>query len=165
MLSLPRTAAPHAGAGAVLKIIRATGRSTRAELAEATGLSRSSLSDRLDALMASELVREAGLLPSNGGRPRSTLELNPSGGLLLVADVGATRTRLALLDLAATALGEVSETIAVADGPSAVLEGITRVASAACFGRPAAARRSSAGSPSASPARCRSPPAGRCTRL
>jgi predicted NBD/HSP70 family sugar kinase len=127
MLSLPRTAAPHAGAGAVLKIIRATGRSTRAELAEATGLSRSTLSDRLDALMASELVREAGLLPSNGGRPRGTLELNPSGGLLLVADVGATRTRLALLDLAATALGEVSETIAVADGPSAVLERITEV--------------------------------------
>jgi predicted NBD/HSP70 family sugar kinase len=124
MSSSPRTPAPHAGAGAILKIIRATGRTTRADLAEATGLSRSTLSDRLDALMASDLVREAGALPSNGGRPRSTLELNPSGGLLLVADVGATRTRLALLDLAASALGEAGEAIAVADGPVAVLEAI-----------------------------------------
>jgi predicted NBD/HSP70 family sugar kinase len=118
-------AATHAGAGAVLKVIRETGGTTRAELAEATGLSRSTVSDRLDALLESELVREAGAIPSDGGRPRSTVELNPSAGVLLVADVGATRTRVALLDLAAVALGEQSEPIAVADGPSAVLEAVT----------------------------------------
>ena len=116
---------PPAGAGAVLNVIRATGRATRAELAEATGLSRSTLSERLDALMASDLVREAGAVPSNGGRPRTTVELNPAGGVLLVADVGSTGTRLALMDLAATSLGETSETLAVADGPSAVLEAVT----------------------------------------
>ena len=125
MPSTSRTPAPTAGAGAVLNVIRATGRPTRAELAEATGLSRSTLSERLDALMASDLVREAGAVPSNGGRPRTTVELNPAGGVLLVADVGSTRTRLALMDLAATSLGESSETLAVADGPSAVLEAVT----------------------------------------
>ena len=130
MSSIPRIPAPHAGAGAVLKIIRTAGRATRAELAEATGLSRSTLSERLEVLMASHLVREAGAVPSHGGRPRGTLELDPSGGLLLVADVGARRTRLALLDLAGTTLGEASEAIAVADGPPAVLEAVT-----AAFGR------------------------------
>ena len=130
MSSTSRTPAPPAGAGAVLNVIRATGRATRAELAEATGLSRSTLSERLDALMSSDLVREAGAVPSNGGRPRSTVELNPAGGVLLVADVGSTGTRLALMDLAATSLGETSETLAVADGPSAVLEAV-----AAAFGR------------------------------
>jgi predicted NBD/HSP70 family sugar kinase len=125
MSSTPRTpAASHAGAGAVLNIIRAAGRTTRTELAEATGLSRSTLSARLDALLASELVREAGAVPSNGGRPRSTLELNPSGGVLLVADVEATQGRLALLDLAATALQEESVDTVLTDGPSAVLETI-----------------------------------------
>jgi predicted NBD/HSP70 family sugar kinase len=124
------SAATHTGAGAVLKVIRDTGRTTRAELAEATGLSRTTLSDRLDALIASELVREAGPIPSDGGRPRRTLELNPAGGVLLVADIGATGSRLALLDLAATALAEVSEPIAVADGPLQALEDMT-----AAFGR------------------------------
>jgi predicted NBD/HSP70 family sugar kinase len=130
MPSTSRTPAPSAGAGAVLNVIRATGRATRAELAEATGLSRSTLSERLDALMSSDLVREAGSVPSDGGRPRSTVELNPAGGVFLVADVGSTRSRLALMDLAASPLGEASEAIAVADGPTAVLEGVT-----AAFGR------------------------------
>jgi predicted NBD/HSP70 family sugar kinase len=123
-------AATHTGAGAVLKVIRDTGRTTRAELAEVTGLSRSTLSDRLDALIASELVREAGAIPSNGGRPPGVFELNPAGGILLVADMGATRTRLAVLDLAASALGEESEPIAVANGPLPALEALT-----AAFGR------------------------------
>jgi predicted NBD/HSP70 family sugar kinase len=120
-------AAPNAGAGAVLKVIREVGRATRAELAEATGLSRSTLSGRLDALLAAELVREGGAVPSDGGRPRGTLELNPSAGVLLVADVEATRTRVALFDLAAGPLGELNEPLAVADGPAPYLEGLTAV--------------------------------------
>jgi predicted NBD/HSP70 family sugar kinase len=120
-----RSPAPSAGAGAVLSVIRAAGRATRADLAEATGLSRSTLSERLDALMSSDLVREGGAVPSHGGRPRSTVELNPAGGIFLVADVGSARTRLALMDLAATSLAEASELIAVAAGPSAVLEAVT----------------------------------------
>ena len=101
----------------MLKVIRDTGRTTRAELAEVTGLSRSTLSERLDALMGSALIRQGDAMPSDGGRPRGTVELNPSAGVLLVADVDATRTRLALLDLAAAPLGETSEAIAVTDGP------------------------------------------------
>jgi predicted NBD/HSP70 family sugar kinase len=120
-----RSPAPSAGAGAVLSVIRAAGRATRADLAEATGLSRSTLSERLDALMSYDLVREGGVVPSHGGRPRSTVELNPAGGIFLVADVGSARTRLALMDLAATSLAEASEPIAVAAGPSAVLEAVT----------------------------------------
>jgi predicted NBD/HSP70 family sugar kinase len=113
-----------AGAGTVLMAIRSTGRATRAELAEVTGLSRSTLAERLDVLMESALIRQGDAMPSGGGRPRSTVELNPSAGVLLVADVEAVRTRLAVLDLAAAPLGETSEPIAVADGPAAVLEAI-----------------------------------------
>lgn len=112
------------GVGAVLKAIRDSGPATRAELAQVTGLSRSTLADRLAALRGSALIREGEAVPSDGGRPRVTVELNPAAGVLLVADVGATRTRLALLDLAATSLGEVSQAIAVADGPSIVLDEI-----------------------------------------
>jgi predicted NBD/HSP70 family sugar kinase len=112
------------GAGAVLQAIRSTGCATRAELAEATGLSRSTLAERLEVLMGSTLIRPGDAMPSDGGRPRSTVELNPSAGVLLVADVEATRTVLAVLDLAAATLGEATDAIAVADGPSAALEAI-----------------------------------------
>jgi predicted NBD/HSP70 family sugar kinase len=118
---------PTAGAGAVLKIIRDLGRPTRAELAEATGLSRSTLSGRLDVLMGSELVREGAAVPSDGGRPRGTLELNPSAGVLLVADVEATWTRVALLDLAAGSLSELSVPLPVTDGPVRFLEALAAV--------------------------------------
>ena len=114
----------HPSVGAVLRAIRETGPTTRAELVEVTGLSRSTLSERLEALKHSALIREGEPVRSNGGRPRTTVELNAGGGVLLVADVGATRTRLALLDLVAVPLGEVSEAITVTDGPSEVLEAV-----------------------------------------
>lgn len=122
--NIPSPTTTHPGAGAVLNAIRDGGLVTRAELAEATGLARSTLSDRLDALKRSALIREGEPLRSNGGRPRTTVELNPAAGVLLVADVGATRTRLSVLDLAAASLAEASEAIVVADGPSAALDAI-----------------------------------------
>jgi predicted NBD/HSP70 family sugar kinase len=124
MTSKSFPASTPAGVGAVLNVIREIGGTTRTELAEVTGLSRSALADRLEALMESQLVRETGATPRERGRPRGTVEFNPSSGTLLVAEVGVSEAVLALLDLAPSALAEHTEPIAVADGPSSVLEAV-----------------------------------------
>ena len=121
MASHLQKAPTHAGAGALLGLIRASGATTRSELIEATGLSRSTVSDRVDALILSDLVREAGATPSDGGRPRGTLEFNPAAGVVLVADLGASHACVALMDLAGGVIAQQYMPIAVADGPLPVL--------------------------------------------
>src|SRR4051794_40304477 len=72
---------------------------TRADLAHVTGLSRSTVTQRVDTLMNAGLVVEGGMAPSGGGRPGVVLNLNPNAGLILSADLGATHARLAVSDL------------------------------------------------------------------
>ena len=60
------------------------------------GLARSTVAQRVDALLAAELVYEAGGSTSTGGRPPTVLAFNQSAGIVLVADLGATHARLAV---------------------------------------------------------------------
>ncbi|RRO14338.1 ROK family protein [Saccharopolyspora rhizosphaerae] len=109
-------------AGHLLWLVR-TGRArTRAELQKVTGLSRSTVGQRLDALLSHGFLRPTGVDSSTGGRPPVRLDFNHEHGLVLAADLGATRARTALFDLAGRALAEEVERIDVADGPDAVLD-------------------------------------------
>src|SRR5919106_3740607 len=92
--------------GDLLRLIVAGKAKTRAELALITGLARSTVSQRVDALVQRGWLVEAGEGPSTGGRRPTVLEFNRDGGIVLVADVGATHSRLALADLAGTPLAE-----------------------------------------------------------
>ncbi|MGH2848751.1 MAG: ROK family protein, partial [Thermoleophilaceae bacterium] len=109
------------GPAEVLRLIRGAGTITRAELIAGTGLGRSTVSQRVEALLARQLVRAVGEGPSTGGRPPSTLEFNPNAGLIFAADLGATHSRVALTDLAGEPLAEQSGEIKIADGPDHVL--------------------------------------------
>ena len=60
----------------------------------------------MDALLAADLVYEAGGSASTGGRPPTVLAFNHAAGVVLVADLGATHARLAVSDLAGTPLAE-----------------------------------------------------------
>ncbi len=111
-----------AGAGAVLRLIRDGDALTRAELARRTGLARSTVAQRVDALIAHGLVYEAGGAASTGGRPPTALAFNDEGGVVLAADLGATHSRLAVCDLAGVPLGEVAEDLDIGLGPEPVLE-------------------------------------------
>src|SRR3954469_17361392 len=88
-----------AGAGAVLSLIREGRASTRSELIAMTGLARSTVTQRLDQLLAERLVVPAGEAASTGGRPPSVLAFNRGAGVILAGDLGATHSRLALTDL------------------------------------------------------------------
>jgi len=57
------------GAGRVLSLIRDGEAVTRADLARRTGLARSTVAQRVEALLAHQLVYEAGGSASTGGRP------------------------------------------------------------------------------------------------
>ena len=120
--SSDRSPAPLLGAGSVLRLIRDGEAVTRADLARRTGLARSTVAQRVDALLAHELVYEAGGSSSTGGRPPTILAFNQLAGVVLAADLGATHSRLAVSDLAGVPLAEVALELDIAAGPEAVLE-------------------------------------------
>src|SRR4051812_37889732 len=94
------------GPGAVLRLLRHGEATTRADVARQTGLARSTVAQRIDALIAHGLVNEVTGSASTGGRPPTVLALNRGAGLVLAADLGATHSRLAVCDLAGDPLAE-----------------------------------------------------------
>src|SRR5215204_5924766 len=108
-------------AGALLRLIREGTAVTRADLARETGLARSTVAQRVEALLARDLVYEAGGSASTGGRPPTVLAFNRSAGVVLVADLGATHSRLAVSDLAGAPLSERAYETDVARSPEEVL--------------------------------------------
>src|SRR5215217_1373689 len=78
------------GAGRVLSLIRDGEAVTRADLARRTGLARSTVAQRVEALLAHELVYEAGGSASTGGRPPTVLAFNRAAGVVLVSDLAGT---------------------------------------------------------------------------
>src|SRR6187549_4200889 len=109
------------GAGRVLSLIRDGEAITRADLARRTGLARSTVAQRVEALLAHQLVYEAGGSASTGGRPPTVLAFNRSAGVVLVADLGATHSRLAVSDLAGAPLSERAYDTDVARPPEVAL--------------------------------------------
>jgi predicted NBD/HSP70 family sugar kinase len=105
----------------VFELLRDGQPRTRAQLADASGLARSTIAARIDLLMKLGLVAPYGDGVSTGGRPPSLLALNPSARVVAGADVGATHARIALADLAGTILVERREDLDVALGPEHVL--------------------------------------------
>ena len=87
-------------AGETLLHLRRLGRATLNELADAMGVARSTVGERVDRLIQHGLVTTVDL-PINGrGRPATTFEFDPSGGRILTAQVGMTGVRLGVSDLA-----------------------------------------------------------------
>jgi predicted NBD/HSP70 family sugar kinase len=104
-----------------LHLIREDVAVTRAELARVTGLARSTVAQRVDALIAQGLVYEAGGSASTGGRPPTVLAFNRDAGVVLVADLGATHARVAVSDLAGAPLAERAADLDIALGPEHAL--------------------------------------------
>lgn len=110
-----------ASAGMLLHLVRDGAARSRAELAEVTGLGRSTVSQRVGLLLSRNLLREVGEGESTGGRPPKLLEFNARAGVVLAGDLGATHAHLAVADLAGEPLATVSADVDIADGPDAVL--------------------------------------------
>lgn len=111
-------------AGDVFQLLRDGRARTRAELAEVTGLARSTVAARIDALSAAGLIGPAGEAVSSGGRPPSRFAFQPSARVILAVDVGATHVLIGLLDLSGTVLSELRESIDISAGPTTVLDSV-----------------------------------------
>jgi predicted NBD/HSP70 family sugar kinase len=112
------------GPGDVLDLIRERGALTRGEVLEHTGLSRMTVSSRIDALLEAGLLVEQGTDRVTGGRPSRRLEFNLAHGAVVTASVDTTHTTVAITDLAGRIRSERRVDVAVADGPVRTLDAV-----------------------------------------
>jgi predicted NBD/HSP70 family sugar kinase/biotin operon repressor len=75
---------------------------SRQDLSAATGLSTTSVTNVVRELIDDGIVIEVGSEGSDGGRPRMLLDINPNHRYAIGVDVGETRIRVELFDLAMT---------------------------------------------------------------
>ena len=110
------------GASELFQFLRDGEPRTRAELAQLTGLARSTISLRIDELLEHGLVTPVGEAVSTGGRPPAQIALNPGARVVVAADLGATHGRVAITDLSGKVLRSVFEDLVIANGPEVVLD-------------------------------------------
>ncbi|MEU4534527.1 ROK family protein [Streptosporangium sp. NPDC023825] len=115
-----------AGAGALLNILRDGQARTRAELVQLTGLARSTLAQRLDALLSQQWIIPTEEAISSGGRPAIAFTFNRTARVVLSADLGATHARVAVTDLGTTVLAERAAEVPIDRGPEETLGWLQR---------------------------------------
>ncbi|MFJ4468080.1 ROK family protein [Streptomyces sp. NPDC089424] len=108
-------------AGELLQLIRSGGAHTRADLQRATGLSRSTIGQRLDVLNRAGWLRHT-TGTSTGGRPSHRIVFDPSHASVIAVDLETRHARVAVLDLAGTILAEHSGPLDITTGPDRVLD-------------------------------------------
>ncbi|WP_350275301.1 ROK family transcriptional regulator [Kribbella sp. HUAS MG21] len=110
----------------VLDAIRRSDQLSRVELAEVTGLSGQAISNIVRRLLEAGLVREAGRLRGAGlGKPRTLLELEPTGRYSVGVHLDPSVVTVVLLDLT----GEMVARRPVdqyADDPDLLIDGIAK---------------------------------------
>lgn len=116
----PSTEPAPGGTHEVLDLLRSGQVLTKTEIAAFTGLSRSTVNQRIDGLLEAGLVIASGA-ESTKGRPAGSFAFNRTAGHFLIADIGATAMRVGLCDLTGAILDEVEQSISVMDGPEVVL--------------------------------------------
>ncbi|NUR91499.1 MAG: ROK family protein, partial [Nonomuraea sp.] len=95
----PESATGPASPGHLLELIRARPGWTRQQLLTATGMSRTTLFERLDQLFRAGLVYESGATGSAVGRPAQRLRFDDRNRVALIFDLGQAHGRLAIADL------------------------------------------------------------------
>ncbi len=110
-----------ASPGHLLELIRTRAGWTRQQLLTETGMSRTTLFDRLEFLFAHGLVYEAGSTGSAGGRPAVLLRFDDRNRVVLVFDLGQTHARISVTDLAGRTIRMAALRPDISDPPDAVL--------------------------------------------
>jgi len=90
----------------VLRTVYARHTVTRAQISTETGLSAATVTTLVGELVEEGVLREAGQISSQGGRPTATFQANPRRGTLLAVDVAETYVRVDLFDLSLARLGQ-----------------------------------------------------------
>ena len=94
---------------------------TKAELAELTGLARSTISLRLDPLIELGIISPAAENSFTGGRPSTQLVLNESAFVVAGVDFGASHAVASLADFSGKILASIETKRQISDGPEVCL--------------------------------------------
>ncbi len=121
---VPLVMRESATAGDLLALLRSGRASTRAELRAMTGLSRTAVVARVNALAAGGLLRLGAELASTGGRPPGGLVFNTDAGVVLAVAVGRSRSQVAVFDLGGTELASSAIDHEIGAGPDEVMPGV-----------------------------------------
>ena len=113
-------------AGELLQLFRTGSVATRSGLQRVTGLARSTVTYKVDALLEAGYLVEDGSIVDGRGRPSTRLRINDQVTTILVADLGATHGRLAVATPAGDVLIESVIESNIRKGPDAVLAMVTR---------------------------------------
>ncbi|MEE1768712.1 ROK family transcriptional regulator [Streptomyces sp. JV185] len=120
------SAAVSRSPGEVLALIGSGAVTTRADIARVTKMARSTVSQRVDALIAHGLVDEDADGGSTGGRPPRRLALRTREHAVAGVDLGASHCRVALMDIGGTTLATHEQPLSIGDGPDSVLRHVER---------------------------------------
>ncbi len=94
----------HTNARGILKLLRASGSCSRADLVRASGLSAPTVTNVVKDLLAADIVEPLGEGRSNGGRPPDMLRFKAEHGCLMGVEITAQNLSFLLTDLNGTEL-------------------------------------------------------------
>jgi predicted NBD/HSP70 family sugar kinase len=118
---------------ALLSRLYLQGRGSRLELVDSSGLSSSTVSNVISDLIADGVVEEAGSAESEGGRPRTVLQIRRDYGHVIGVDIGETHIEVGLFDCAlntvATATYPMDGNLEPSHVAELILAGINEVVS------------------------------------
>jgi predicted NBD/HSP70 family sugar kinase len=116
--------------GHLLSLIRSRPVWTRQQLLAVTGMSRTTLFERLDVLFRHRLVYEAGSAGSDGGRPATLLRFDDRDRVALVFDLGQTHARIGVADLSGRTRRMTEQQLDITEPPQWLLPRLLRAAAA-----------------------------------
>ncbi len=105
----------------IFQILRDGKPRTRSELATLTGLARSTVAARVDALLRARLISSVAYAASTGGRPSRQFAFDGTQQGVLGVDIGASHAHIGVSDLHGTLLLDTEVSLAVSEGPETVL--------------------------------------------
>jgi N-acetylglucosamine repressor len=104
----------------VLRTVHEQGPLSRADVARATGLTRTTVSDVVDGLIGEGLAREVGVGPSTGGKAPILLEVPADARHLVGVDIDRDRLSGAIVNLRGEVRGRASRDLSGRDGAEAL---------------------------------------------
>ena len=106
----------------IMNHLRTNAPISRAELAETTGLNKTTVSSLVYDLIEGHFVQEVGLVSSGYGRPAIKLKLNPTVGFIVSCEIGVDFILVICTDFAPTIIWRYEEQIDSSIGQHAILD-------------------------------------------
>lgn len=105
----------------VLRYIHNEAPVSRAQIALATGLNKSTVSSLVEDLMQRRLIHETGINSTGTGRPATLLEINPQAGGIIGIELGVDFVSVALTDFTGNILWRENISVDPADAQESIL--------------------------------------------